>query len=1602
MSKEFKQPLKTPQRELQWSPSMETPVHSNQDTPGTLMSKLRGEEPSPIFEIKKRKLGPRLGAGSATSTRYEKFNQNMLSTSISNDQSSYIQNLKSIKELKKKHLKRKALQEIDAQVPSLQDLNAQKRSSNVQNPISKERDTHTPVIKSKADTIIFEKVNDGVPMDSIDLSPTIAKSFPVTPIVIKVDSSVDIPDNLSIDLSTAEPLENQTQPISQRESIEKTAKEVLGQMIDDDDSLTEIESDSQPEKINSTPTDVKLETVSLKFKGMFMPVDTPDMESPFVVDPAIQQTTTPKTNRDSKPSSNVSSESKSCKSFKFTSQVININSDAIKKSFTITAAESEIKVTSYAANIAGKINPETRGIMFGMSTGAALTPNHVGNSIANVESCSAEISTSITPKPLKIQETTADAKRNVDEALVSETNSLMEDTDNSLSPVLCANEFSLQNIMSDPAIKEAKVQSAVAIASQDSSTQSIEDYSNIFQIASKDSYNLEKEDSTVDEASMDGSIVSSKNDTEMMQQDTTPKQTVSKTTDKIKAAPEFPISQYTSTEELDVFYKIIDAPSGLNTPAKPSIHNTPIATTVTPTRNSPSNQINHPPKTSGIASLRLGKLPETQEYLDLGVPTQILAGMSLHIADELSQREIEEYDDTFGSQFYTNISLTQITKAGDAVELVGITTGNGNPIQTSVQAKEIGQQLFKLEEDLDNIETEQMNISRKGIDNLFKPKILNESDFRVTGEQAAAGKNLLHLCDTPKHSEPNYSEKDQAGNLEFTGFITAGGRKLEAKKESLWKVQKMIEEVQSKVQSKVANKEEQVEDAERKDTSTTLFGNHLEETLDHASADLFDSQVLVFDSSGNVPSKKLASGDKIIESSIEKKLKDLPKPNSCDSEIPNLGGFSTAGGRVLPIPVRSAYLHVNQLLDDIDVRMEDDIKKREVFSETPKVLIDNGDQHGNTLNGGFSTALGRELPKPSKESFLAISKLFTEEQNDELSKGSKSDLKTPIHLSTSFRPISEPSKLHHRKSKRFEDEIESPKKRRSFGGFHAKLDFVTPDSHLQNTAHTFAKREFEATPVKPFKSPVILQPFSAKKTPTLAIKSILRNTPFKKPSITPVAQRRIKNSKNTPGAQQIEVFDTKKQGNALSLKDAFPEIPMLRILESDRWNFKNVVDQLLYRYEIEVNQAKRSPLKAVVEGDAPANRHMVLFISKLQRVNDALIIKVSDGWYSVPAEFDECLVALSNLGKLFVGQKLHVQAAKMSLGDPCSVLDASFSNRRIKIFANSTRRAEWHVSLGYQPTTFYPVKLSSILENGGMITLIDIVVQRIYQTEHIERLSDGTVVIRDNKEEEQEQYAWQERNRKAFNKGMEKYESGNCDIAIDETNSETIHQSLKDYACSLVPPRNVQTSTTIKVSDYPCQLSETVLENCSSACISLAGRISDLEEGKRFRFYQLLPKGKIGSHSKTLKSISTTRHTPMPLNNSVEQIYEQRRLDKCIDLPSKKPRDDVDIALMVQGNCHAHLELVVKKEYQTASGTKYQIELSCCDETGNAILHGQVTLKKLEYLKKSEFYLFKDLEYLYYKDAPQLKIVGHTVIGTSLVAPYKHTNSMETLRKYFQ
>ncbi|NWZ01011.1 BRCA2 protein, partial [Loxia curvirostra] len=198
-----------------------------------------------------------------------------------------------------------------------------------------------------------------------------------------------------------------------------------------------------------------------------------------------------------------------------------------------------------------------------------------------------------------------------------------------------------------------------------------------------------------------------------------------------------------------------------------------------------------------------------------------------------------------------------------------------------------------------------------------------------------------------------------------------------------------------------------------------------------------------------------------------------------------------------------------------------------------------------------------------------------------------------------------------------------------------------------------------------------------------------------------------------------------------------------------------VLLQLKYRYDLEVDKSKRSAIKKIMERDDAAGKTLVLCISKIISLNTvvspsssnknmenkkaAALIEVTDGWYGIRALLDPPLKAFLDRRRLIVGQKIIVHGAELvGPQNGCTPLEAPDS-LMLKISANSTRRVRWHTRLGFHrdPRPF-PVPLSSLYSEGGAVGCIDVLIQRTYPIQWMEKTSAGSYVFRNSRAEERE------------------------------------------------------------------------------------------------------------------------------------------------------------------------------------------------------------------------------------------------------------------------
>ncbi|XP_036893066.1 breast cancer type 2 susceptibility protein isoform X2 [Sturnira hondurensis] len=218
-----------------------------------------------------------------------------------------------------------------------------------------------------------------------------------------------------------------------------------------------------------------------------------------------------------------------------------------------------------------------------------------------------------------------------------------------------------------------------------------------------------------------------------------------------------------------------------------------------------------------------------------------------------------------------------------------------------------------------------------------------------------------------------------------------------------------------------------------------------------------------------------------------------------------------------------------------------------------------------------------------------------------------------------------------------------------------------------------------------------------------------------------------------------------------AMEVAFPKHFAARCLNPER-----VLLQLKYRYDVEIDKSQRSAIKKIMERDDTAAKTLIFCVSEILLpssslpetsssktsdvdISKAATVELTDGWYAVKAQLDPPLSALVQKGRWAVGQKIITHGAEL-VGSPdaCSPLEAPES-LRLKISANSTRPACWYAKLGFSldPRPF-PLPLSSLFSDGGNVGCVDVVIQRVYPMQWMEKTPSGLYIFRNEREEEKE------------------------------------------------------------------------------------------------------------------------------------------------------------------------------------------------------------------------------------------------------------------------
>lgn len=188
----------------------------------------------------------------------------------------------------------------------------------------------------------------------------------------------------------------------------------------------------------------------------------------------------------------------------------------------------------------------------------------------------------------------------------------------------------------------------------------------------------------------------------------------------------------------------------------------------------------------------------------------------------------------------------------------------------------------------------------------------------------------------------------------------------------------------------------------------------------------------------------------------------------------------------------------------------------------------------------------------------------------------------------------------------------------------------------------------------------------------------------------------------------------------VSLENSFEKFNCFELVSPD-----NVLLQMKYRYDREIDRNHRSAIKNIVElNDVPCRR-MVLKVVDVYRLPVIGVgLELSDGWYSIKCLIDATLANAVDRGRIKIGTKLITSCAELIDCNGCDPLEL-VGNVRLKIFANSTRRAGWDMKLGFcaNPHPIY-IPLDSVLATGSTIGKLKVVVTHVYQMIYVDSSGD--------------------------------------------------------------------------------------------------------------------------------------------------------------------------------------------------------------------------------------------------------------------------------------
>jgi hypothetical protein len=325
---------------------------------------------------------------------------------------------------------------------------------------------------------------------------------------------------------------------------------------------------------------------------------------------------------------------------------------------------------------------------------------------------------------------------------------------------------------------------------------------------------------------------------------------------------------------------------------------------------------------------------------------------------------------------------------------------------------------------------------------------------------------------------------------------------------------------------------------------------------------------------------------------------------------------------------------------------------------------------------------------------------------------------------------------------------------------------------------------------------------------------------------------------------------------------------------------------------------------------------MVLVVSNVKTLASEPEISVSDGWYSIRAQLDAPLQRMVKNRSIAVGQKFHIQCASIAgSADACPILEVPPS-LCLKLYSNSTRRAKWDEQLGYKKYPNFVTSLGTVINDGGPIGCLDVIIARKYPAMYLERSPNGNIT-RNQLEEDEKVRDYEKRLDLAVQNAIRLMETTPEVFELSHRHDkEEAQRAIHDYAEMQVPPRSSTPVCMLQVRDYPVPGVDS--DQCKTGMLTIYSKydafMEGFQEGMRFKLFNVTVASFCNGHIQLRYSTNSKCRNVKPDEKIARSLYSPRSLTNSSFFARLSGGSEIDTCLVIL-DCKPIGQFVDQKEY---------------------------------------------------------------------------------------